>query len=141
MNVLLATDGSEASLSAVRGLLQRVRWFREALQVHVVFVHPPVPHGLVRSFISRDVIEDYYREEGEKAVAPASTILTQANIAHTKHLLTGDAPPTIVRMARELACELIWMGTHGHGAAASLALGSVARKVLQLADLPVLLIR
>jgi len=141
MNVLLAVDGSQPSLDSVRGLIRRVSWFRSALHVHVLFVHPPVPRGLVRSFISSEVLDDYYREEGEKAVAPACTILTQASVAYTKHLHVGEPGECIVRLARELACELICMGTHGHGAAASFALGSVARKVLQLADLPVLLIR
>jgi len=141
MNILLAVDGSQPSLDAVHALIQRVSWFREPLHVHVVFVHPPVPRGLVRSFISREVIDDYYREEGEKAVAPACTMLAQASVAHTKHLQVGDAAECIVRLAHEQACELIWMGTRGHGAATSFALGSVARNVLHRADLPVLLMR
>jgi nucleotide-binding universal stress UspA family protein len=118
-----------------------VSWFREALRVHAAYVHPPVPHGLVRSFVSRESLDDFYRDEGEKLIAPACSILEQAKVSCTKHLYVGPVAESIVKLAGDHACELIWMGTHGQGATAAFAIGSVARKVLQLAPVPVLLVR
>ena len=91
----------------------------------------------VEPFTSRG----YARDEGEKLIAPACSILEQAKVSCTKHLYVGPVPESIVKLAGDYACELIWMGTHGQGATAALLLGSVARKVLQLAPVPVLLIR
>ena len=139
MKILLAVDGSEPSLNAVRGLIRNLTWFRERPSVHVVYAHPPVPDGLVRSFFKREMLDDFYRDEGEKALAPACTILKQASVPHERHLYLGAVAESIVKLAQDQACDLIWMGTHGRGGA-SLVLGSVSRKVLQLATLPVLLI-
>ncbi len=140
MKILLAVDGSEPSLNAVRGFVQRVAWFKSPVAVHVSYVNPAVPDGLVRSYISQEVLDGYYREEGEKALAPARALLDQAKIRHTQHLQVGPIAESIVRLAKELTCDLIWMGTHGHGAAATVALGSIAQKVLHRSEIPVLLV-
>jgi nucleotide-binding universal stress UspA family protein len=47
----------------------------------------------------------------------------------------------IARFARERGCDQILMGTRGLGAIGSLLLGSVATKVIHLADVPVLLVK
>ena len=44
-------------------------------------------------------------------------------------------------MANDLACDLIVMGTHGRSGFAGLVMGSVASRVLHLADCPVLLVK
>jgi nucleotide-binding universal stress UspA family protein len=44
-------------------------------------------------------------------------------------------------MARERGCDLIVIGTRGMSAIGNLLMGSVATKVLQLVDAPVLLVR
>lgn len=141
MNILLAVDGSNPSLNAVRGFVQRVSWFKSPVSVHVTYVNPAVPDGLVRTFISREVLDAFYREEGEKALAPACALLDQAKVHHSKHLQVGPIAESIVRLAGELACDLIWMGTHGHGTVGTVTLGSIAQKVLHLAAMPVLLVR
>jgi len=51
----------------------------------------------------------------------------------------GQPAEVIVKLAGELACELICLGTHGRGAVATAVLGSVALKVLQFSQVPVLL--
>ena len=57
------------------------------------------------------------------------------------HVLVGDVPQTIVRYAHESACAMIYLGTRGMTAISNLVLGSVATKVLHLADTPVVLVR
>lgn len=52
----------------------------------------------------------------------------------------GDPAQEIVAAAAALGAAMIVMGTHGHGLAARLVMGSVADKVLRHADRPVLIV-
>jgi nucleotide-binding universal stress UspA family protein len=51
----------------------------------------------------------------------------------------GDAATSILQAAKETACDLIVMGTHGRSGLGRLALGSVAEQVVRKAPCPVLL--
>lgn len=141
MNILLAVDGSEVALRAVRSLIDHVRRFREAPAVHLLYVHPPIPVGLAMHPLSHDTLDSYYREEGEAALAPARRILEDAGLACTPHLHVGQPAEAIVARAQELGCTLICMGSHGHGALQNAILGSVATQVLHAANVPVLIVR
>jgi nucleotide-binding universal stress UspA family protein len=59
----------------------------------------------------------------------------------TRHIHLGAAAQTIVKLAGELDCELICLGTHGRGALSTALLGSVAGKVVHLSTVPVMLVR
>ena len=54
---------------------------------------------------------------------------------------TGHAFVEIVRYARDVAADLLVMGTHGRGAVSHMLLGSVAEKVIRKAPCPVLVVR
>ena len=54
---------------------------------------------------------------------------------------SATSPSTIADCARDLQCDAIVMGTRGLGAIQTLLLGSVAVKVIHLADQPVTLIK
>jgi len=53
----------------------------------------------------------------------------------------GTPAETIVQTANERNCDLIIMGTHGHGAIADVLIGSTARWVVKQSPIPVLVIR
>jgi nucleotide-binding universal stress UspA family protein len=138
MKILLAVDGSEASLRAAQSLVAHVQWFRDRPEVHVLHVHAPVPVGLALQHVSRETLDRYYREEGESVLAPALAVLRQAGLPAVSHIHVGQASDVIVRLAAELGCEIICLGTHGRGTVGTVLLGSVAARVLQLASVPVL---
>lgn len=138
MNILLALDGSDVSLRALASLVDHVRWFREKPAIHLLHVHLPVPVGLAVQHVSKEALDRYYREEGEAVLADARARLAQADLPVTEHVHVGQPAEVIVRLADELGCELICLGTHGRGAVAGALLGSVAAKVLHLAKVPVL---
>jgi len=54
---------------------------------------------------------------------------------------TGQYGETIANYAKEKQCDRIVMGTRGLGAVGGLLLGSVARKVIHLADVPITLVK
>jgi nucleotide-binding universal stress UspA family protein len=53
----------------------------------------------------------------------------------------GAPAETIVQTAKEENCDLIVMGTHGHGAIADVLIGSTAKWVVRQSPIPVLVIR
>lgn len=141
MKILLAIDGSEASLRAVQGLIEHVQWFRGHPEIHLLHVHAPVPVGLALKHVSKETLDRHYRDEGEAVLAPALGLLQEAGLTATCHIHVGHPAEVIVHQAQQLGCGLICMGSHGRGAVATAVLGSVAAKVLHLAHIPVMLNR
>jgi len=139
--ILLAVDGSESSLNAARGLLAHLCHFREPPQLHVLFVHLPVPLESATRHVDPDSLTRYYREEGEAQLAPVLAQLGEAGVTPTPHIHVGDVADTLMRVADELGCDFICMGTHGHGVLSGAMLGSVSAKVIRRSRLPVLFAR
>ena len=67
--------------------------------------------------------------------------LDKSAVAHTYHIGVGPVAETIANYAREHGCAQIVMGSRGLSAISNLLVGSVASKVLHLADVPVTLVR
>lgn len=53
----------------------------------------------------------------------------------------GTPAEVIVETAKELNCDLIVMGTHGHGVLADVLVGSTAKWVVKHSPIPVLVVR
>ena len=140
--ILLAVDGSESALRAARKLIEGAAAYREPPQVELVTVHLPVPHvgGFAGTVVSHEMMDKYYREEGEKALAACKQALNEAGLRYTQHILVGDVARAIVERADKAGCQMIYMGTRGMTALSNMLLGSVATKVLHLAHVPVVLV-
>lgn len=142
MKILLAADGSKCSIDAVKFLTGHMEWIRERPQVDLLYVHPPVPKlsGL-GAVIGKKQLEQYYQDEGAEALAAAKQVLDAAKMVYTAHVLVGPPAETIVAHAKRSRSDLLLIGHRGMSAAASMVLGSVANKVLQLSPIPVLLVK
>ena len=68
MNILLAIDGSEHSGRAVDALLTFAPHLRSVPNVHVLYVHLPIPIGFALKHVPREVVDSYYHEEGQAIV-------------------------------------------------------------------------
>ena len=104
----------------------------------MINVQRPVT-GEVSSFISSTSVEDYHRERGEAALAPARAALSAAGVTFQEHLRVGVPGPTIAEVAKAMACDLIVMGPRGLGGAAGAMAGSVAQSTVEHSTVPVLL--
>jgi nucleotide-binding universal stress UspA family protein len=140
--IFLAVDGSEPALAAARKAVEVARRFRETPRIELATVHLPVPKvGGVTNLVSQEMLDRYYREEGEAALGGARAILDESGVDYTAHVFVGKPAHTIVEEAQRLACEVIFMGTRGLSTVASVLVGSCAMKVLHLARVPVVLVR
>jgi nucleotide-binding universal stress UspA family protein len=141
LKILVPIDGSDNALRAVRHVASRESTCRDADEILLLNVQPPVASGVVRMFVSHGDLKGYYEEEGEKVLAPAREVLEKADIVFHAEMRVGEMGETIARYAREQGCGLIAMGTRGLGAVGNMLLGSVATKVISLSDVPVLLVK
>lgn len=141
MKILLPVDGSECALRAVDQLIDCGDWFRDLPEIHLLYVHPPIPMGRVQAHIGTETLHSYYLEEGQQQLAVAQARLDAAGRFHTSHIHVGLPAEVIAKFAGDLACDLIMMGSHGRSSLAGLLLGSVAMRVLHLAPSPVLLVK
>jgi nucleotide-binding universal stress UspA family protein len=141
MKILFATDGSPRALAALETLLGKLDRFREPWSVVLLNVHRPLPYRAAAGWAGKDAVTHYYDEEGDAALADARNLLQARNMAFTAVKAVGDPAQEIVAHARSTGCELIAMGTQGHGALANIVIGSVTTKVLALSPIPVLLLK
>ena len=141
MKMLLPVDGSENSLRAVQHVIAMKEQYSDPIEVHLLNVQLPVASGAVKMFISQQQLNDFYRDEGVAALKDARALLDQAGVSYQHHIGVGDLAATITAYAKDKQCRQIVIGTRGRGSFAGALLGSVATKVVHLADIPVLLIK
>ncbi|UCH48053.1 MAG: universal stress protein [Betaproteobacteria bacterium] len=139
-SVLLAVDGSENALRAVKDFIAKRDWYQQPVELHLLTVQLPIASGLVKSFISKSQLDGYYRDEGLAALAQARLMLDDAGVLYQHHIGVGEVAKTILDYAQDKASSLIIIGTHGRGAVTGALLGSVATRVLHESDIPVLLV-
>jgi nucleotide-binding universal stress UspA family protein len=136
MKILLAVDGSPHALDAVKCVIDHADWYRTKPEIELVNVHLPLPKlpGL-GSTVGKAQIERYYQEEGDQALAEAKTLLDRSGLRYEARLLVGDPADTIVKHAKKSNCDVIAIGTPSRW------IGSCANKVMNLSDVPVLLVK
>jgi len=140
--VLIPVDGSDCSLRAVDyAIAERARQAApDEVEVHLLNVQVAL-RGDIGQFISHDQIAAYQSEESDKALREAKARLTAAGVRLFVHPEVGHVAEVIARLAGELDCDHIVMGTHGRGALADLLAGSTTIRVVHQARMPVVLVK
>lgn len=136
MRILLAVDGSDCAMRAVRHVL-RLRELVGALDVHLLTVQIPMDSGHVRWFVSHEQLESYYREEGMAALQQAQAALDAVGQPYVRHIAVGHTANTIAHYASEVAADVLVMGSHGRAGLGRMLLGSVTSEVIHLSRVPV----
>lgn len=133
--ILHPTDLSEASDSAYQTACDLAR----DKQAHLIALHI-APKGVV-SYVDK-VSERPVDETNEKLwEAIRRPREEEAGVKVTHQLEEGDPVAQILRVAREAACDLIVMGTHGRAGLTRWFSGSVAEEVIRKAPCPVLIVK
>ena len=133
--ILVAIDGSPLARSALDFAIDMASRYGASMVLLHAFPHvsdllgTPQYEQLVaaRSLIGQQLLEAARTQVGD--TAPVET-----------QLLEGPPAPAILRVAAEEGCNLIVMGSRGHGQLSGLLLGSVSSVVAQRADCPVLIV-
>ena len=132
VNVLLPVDGSPASSRAVRMVV--------ALYVRLAPVGVTLLHVEVADGVPDDRIAHATPAAGGDPLAAARALLDQAGVPYRTETRKGYVASAIVECAKANNCDAIVMGTRGLGSTGEL-LGSVARQVITLSEVPVTLVK
>jgi nucleotide-binding universal stress UspA family protein len=135
--ILLATDGSPDAEQAM--VYARDLALRDGARVFVVHAFDPVPGYLGDPW--RDRVAARHVSAGQEVADNATQSLREAGIDVIVEVLEGPPADAILKVADVRACDLIVMGSRGHGTFASLLLGSVSHRVLSHARIPVMAVR
>lgn len=139
LSILIPVDGSANAERAVKHAIE-IGKALQAPDIHLLNVQPPV-RGDVSRFVGSDAIEDWHRDEAEKAMAGAKRLLDASGLSYKVHIGIGNPGDVIASFAKKLGSNQIIMGTRGLGSALGLLLGSVAQHAISHVDVPVTLIK
>lgn len=137
---LIAVDGSEPSLKTIDYIANEAANRSPRPQLFLVNVQAPLSSNITR-FIDEKVVADFHLEAGETALVQAKQKLDAAGLAYTSHIMVGETAPTLIDFAQDKGCKLIVMGAHGFGSVMGALMGSITTKVVQLANIPVLVVK
>lgn len=138
--ILLAVDGSPASLEAARVAVDTAA--STGADVRAVYVL--VDHELAEPL---DALRgnglpavERLAAAGVKFLLHVQRLGEEAGVDVTVDLLEGEAAPTILADVRVVAPDLIVMGRSGRHGPGSALLGSVTEHVLEFTEVPVLVV-
>ena len=97
----------------------------------------PESSGIYQSLQLADAIDDIDKELEKKKQSAISRGAKDVQVAQ----LRGFPPAEIAEYAKANGCDLIVMGTHGRRGFSHLLMGSVAERVVRIAQCPVLTTR
>jgi nucleotide-binding universal stress UspA family protein len=138
--MLVAADGSECAARALKHLAERLEHESSDTDIHVLHVQPPLPESLPYN-TDPALLSRMRDDEAEAATRWVHDLLERHGLRHRIEVETGDPATVIAEYARAHDCDEIVMGTRGLSTMKRLVLGSVANKVVHLADRPVLLVK
>lgn len=138
--VLVPVDGSPVAERAVAHAAEQVGCCASEMKLVLLNVQQNLEHWRKRGLLGEQDLKEL-RAHGESEAANARALLDKAGIVYDFEIVFGHPAEVIVRVAREQHCQAIVMGTRGLGDVESLILGSTAYKVIQLAQVPVTLVK
>jgi nucleotide-binding universal stress UspA family protein len=144
-HILIPTDGTALSEAAVRAGVEMAR----ALGARVTgFFAAPAPTPLVYGdflpvgYMQPDQHEALIRKTAEHHLGFIEATARAAGVPVHCVSVTSDYPAdSILKVASEEGCDLIFMASHGRRGLPGILLGSETQKVLTHAKVPVLVFR
>ncbi len=136
--ILVAVDGSDASLKAARMAADvAVRFGSKLTLIHVVpkLLLPPDVYGLTIAEVERE-----HRAYADGLLEKAVSSLEEPGLEITTTVLYGSPAEAIAEEGAAADVGMIVIGSRGHGAVARMFLGSVSDRLVHISPKPVLVV-
>jgi nucleotide-binding universal stress UspA family protein len=143
MRVLLAYDGSAGAAEAA-ALTEAIPWPSESVLRVVSVIEPilsPMSGPWDRGSALSPELDAAVTASANETLGQVVERLGSSGRSVDGSVLRGRAASTIIDDAREFRADLVIVGSRGHGAIATLLLGSVSSEVVDHAPCPVLVAR
>jgi nucleotide-binding universal stress UspA family protein len=132
MKILVATDGSGYSITAIRAVAKRP--WPDGSEVKLLAIPDPIVRTTMFPYFELKEVEYLNTaslEEAKKAVDAGSKILSKAGVKVSAEMPFPKESPAkeIVNEARQWGADLIVLGSHGRRGLSRLAMGSVSEHV------------
>ncbi len=144
-NILIPTDGSKLSLSAIKSGVAFAKSIKA--QITGCYVVEPFRPYYFGDYIPPDMptseeFERHAREAGEKYLEQIETEARAAGLKYRGSVVMADTPYAgVIDAAKKAKCDLIFMASHGRSGLSGILLGSETHKVLTHSKIPVLVYR
>jgi nucleotide-binding universal stress UspA family protein len=135
-SILIAYDGSADAIAALRHAASLARDQHARIVLLTVVPRMPVPPvDAAAAIAARDLERSFSRvlHDANEALPP--------DVGLDTRLVYGKPARQILDIAREHDCDLIVMGSHGHGRLHGALIGCTSATVLRESTIPVLLLR
>lgn len=137
--ILVPTDFSEHGTKALSYAAVLADQFGAA--VELIHILEPVPPGAMLGYTSLQELNASLRKDAEEKLEQLDSIWHDYAFPVKRTVTEGQPFVEIVKHAQDNKCDLIVIGTHGHGAITHMLLGSVAENVVRSAPCPVLTVK
>ena len=142
MKVLLAVDGSDHSLDAVRAV-ECLTPAHPLTVLHVLNL-PRLAYPTLGPNFDKELsmtVEAAMKDEGESIVNRAASLLPPHHGTTAKRLVEGRPADAILEVAEEIKADMIVIGARGVGQLKEHVLGSVSHRVMTHATCPVFVVK
>ncbi|MEA2155362.1 MAG: hypothetical protein QOE11_1502 [Solirubrobacteraceae bacterium] len=135
--ILVAVDGSADAAAALAHAATLARDQHARLIVLTVVPAPPPQVASTGAVMPSPAEHDAAFERIQRTAVD----VLPTDVGVETRLARGRAARRIVEVAREVGCDLIVMGAHGHGRLHHALIGSTSDAVVRVSEVPVLLMR
>ena len=141
MKILVAVDGSNNSLRAVKYAAKLAKDLRTKTSITLINVHDDDPLNFFKAHLGNPSIKDYLARISQKELKSALRYLGGTKIKHSAIIEFGHIVTTICLVLSKEKFDLIILGAKGRSSLFDATLGSTSQKVAALAKKPVMLIK
>lgn len=137
--ILVPIDGSDYSNRAAEYAIGIAK--AQAAEVVLVYVVDELVVDQFPGGNERNAIEAELKNDGQRAVRYAESLLEKAGVKASSMLLKGRPFEQIVNTTKSFNIDLVVMGTYGRRGAERILIGSVAERVIEYSPCPVLVVK
>ena len=141
MKIRVAIDGSENSLRALNYAIALAGKMSEPCSLVLVNAHDDISLRGASQFVGKEAVKDYLDDLSKGELAEAIALAEKSPVPFETTFARGQVAQAIVKVASERAVDLIVLGSKGRSALRDLLIGSVATRVIAMAEIPVTLIK
>ncbi len=140
LKILIAVDGSELSLDAVRYALSLLQ---QGLRARLLLANVQESATLYEVVVAHDplVLQEVSQEAGSHQLAAAQQLVSAAGVAFESVVESGDPANMLLDIVEREACGAVILGAKGHGNLRGALMGSVSQQMVQDCRVPVTVVK